>query len=226
MCGRYALAFIQGFKTRFEVMDMQAKLEPRFNIAPTEEAPVIIHDGVNKAVMMRWGLIPSWAKDMKIGNRLINARGESLGKRPAFRAALKRRRCLVPATGFYEWKKTDSSKTPYYLHLKDNSMFALAGLYEHWRGPDGVTIRSYTIVTVPPNAVAGEIHNRMPVILRREDEATWIADGPLADDAFSHILQPYASNEMESHLVSKDVNNPRNEGEELTIPVQVAHGNL
>jgi putative SOS response-associated peptidase YedK len=226
MCGRYALAFIQGFRTRFEVIDLQAKLEPRFNIAPSEEAPVIIHETVNKAVTMRWGLIPSWAKDMKIGNRLINARGETIDKRPAFRVALKKRRCLVPTTGFYEWKKQGDAKIPYYLHLKDDSIFAFAGLYEHWKAPDGKNVQSYTIVTTLPNVVAGEIHNRMPVILRREEEATWIAEGPLEDDALERILQPYPSQEMDSHRVSQDVNNPRNEGEDLIQPVRMAHGNL
>jgi putative SOS response-associated peptidase YedK len=226
MCGRYALAFIQGFRTRFEVIDLQAKLELRYNIAPSEEAPVIIHDGVNKAVTMRWGLIPLWAKDMKIGNRLINARGETIETRPAFRAALKKRRCLVPATGFYEWQKQEGAKIPYYLHMKDNSMFAFAGLYEHWKAPDGKSIESYTIVTTPPNTVAGKIHNRMPVILRREGEAIWTAEGPIAVEDLKVILQPYPSEEMESHFVSTDVNDPHNEGEGLILPVRMAHGNL
>jgi putative SOS response-associated peptidase YedK len=226
MCGRYALAFIQGFKTRFEVIDLQAKIEPRFNIAPTEEAPVIIREGTNTAVAMRWGLIPSWAKDPKIGNRLINARGETIDKRPAFRAALKRRRCLVPATGFYEWKKEERKKLPYYVHMKDNSMFAFAGLYEHWKAPEGNIIQSYTIVTSPPNSVSGQIHNRMPVILKREEESTWIADGPLAEEDLRQILQPYPSKQMESHRVSSEVNNPRNENEELILEVRMAHGNL
>jgi putative SOS response-associated peptidase YedK len=226
MCGRYALAFVHGFMTRFEVIDLQAKLEPRFNIAPSEEAPVIIHDGVNRAVVMRWGLIPSWAKDMKIGNRLINARGETIDKRPAFRAALTRRRCLVPTTGFYEWKKLDGAKIPYYIHMKDDSMFAYAGLYENWKSHDGENVQSYTIVTSRPNLVASEIHNRMPVIVRREDEAAWIAEGPLSDEDLKRILQPYPPQEMESHRVPPDVNNPRNEGEDLILPVRKAHRNI
>jgi len=226
MCGRYALAFITGFRTRFEVIDLQAKLEPRFNIAPSEEAPVIIREGTNKAVAMRWGLIPSWAEDMKIGNRLINARGETIDKRPAFRAALNRRRCLVPATGFYEWKKMDGAKIPYYIHLKDDSMFAFAGLYEDWKAPGGKVVQSYTIVTTRPNTVAGEIHNRMPVILRREEEAAWIAEGPLTEERLKDFLQPYPSLEMESHRVTTDVNDPHHEGEDLILQVRSAHGNL
>ncbi len=223
VCGRYALAFIQGFKTRFEVMDLLAKLEPRFNIAPTEEAPVIINEGIVRAVSMRWGLIPSWAKDMKIGNRLINARSETLSTKPAFRAAFKKRRCLVPTTGFYEWKDTESGKIPYYVHLKDNSMFALAGLYEHWRPTDGQLLRTYAIVTTKSNELSVEIHNRMPVILRRKDEAKWISDGILEGDDIGRIFEPYPASRMEYHEVSKDVNNARNEGEELILPVLRAH---
>ena len=225
MCGRYALAFIQGFKTRFEVMDLLAEVEPRFNIAPTEEAPVVINEGIVRAVSMRWGLVPSWAKDMKIGNRLINARSESLSTRPAFRAAFKRRRCLVPATGFYEWKASESGKVPYYVHLKDNSMFALAGLYEHWKPPEGQTIRTFTIVTTRSNELSVEIHNRMPVILRRKDEQKWISDGVLEDQDLERIFEPYPAGKMEYHEVSRDVNNARNEGEDLIAPVRAAHPN-
>lgn len=224
MCGRYALAFVQGFRTRFEVMDLLAELEPRFNIAPTEDAPVVIREGIVRAVSMRWGLIPSWAKDMKIGNRLINARAETLATRPAFRAALKRRRCLVPATGFYEWKATESGKLPYYVHLKDNSMFALAGLYEHWKSSDGQLFRTYAIVTTRSNELSVEIHNRMPVILRRDEEAKWISEGILETKELEGIFEPYPASKMEYHEVSKDVNNARNEGEDLILPVLRAHG--
>ena len=110
--------------------------------------------------------------------------------------------------------------------MKDDSMFAFAGLYEHWKAPDGKNIQTYTIVTSPPNSVAGEIHNRMPVILKRAEEATWIAEGPLAEEDLKAILQPYPSKEMESHHVSLEVNNPHNEGEDLILPVRMAHGNL
>lgn len=226
MCGRYALAFIQGFRTRFEVIDLQARLEPRYNIAPTEDAPVIVRDGSNRAVMMRWGLVPFWAKDMKIGNRLINARAETIVTKPAFRAALKRRRCLIPATGFYEWKKGGRTKVPHYLHMKDDSMFAFAGLYENWKSADGEIVQSFTIVTCKPNAVAKEIHDRMPVILRREQESIWISEGPLGDEKLAEILVPFPPEEMESHRVSTGVNNPRNDDEGLISPVGVAHGRL
>lgn len=226
MCGRYALAFIHGFKTRFEVMDMQAKLEPRFNIAPTEQVPVVIGGNGNKSVDMRWGLIPFWAKDMKIGNRLINARGETIAIRPAFRAATKSRRCLIPATGFYEWKRTETQKVPYYIHLKEDSLFAFAGLYEHWMSQQNEEVLSCTIVTSRPNEVAAKLHNRMPVILAREQESVWIKDGPLSDSELKEALTPLPAPEMEAHIVSTEVNNPRNEGEHLIESVLRAHAKL
>ena len=223
MCGRYALAFIRGFRTRFEVIDVQAQLEPRFNIAPTEEAPVIVRDGGNKALMMRWGLIPSWAKDVKIGNRLINARCESLTSRPAFRAAVKRRRCLVPATGFYEWRKEASGKIPFYIHLKDNSMFAFAGLHERWISEEGETVRSFTIVTSPPNSLAATLHNRMPAILDSEGEDMWLKEGQLSDTELERILMPVAGSRMEMHEVSTGINKAGNDSPELIEPVLRAH---
>lgn len=226
MCGRYALAFVHGFKTRFEIMDMQAKVEPRFNIAPTENVPVIIGGDGNRSVDMRWGLIPFWSKDMKIGNRLINARGETITKRPAFRAAAKRRRCLIPATGFYEWKKTEAQKIPYYIHMKEDSLFAFAGLYEHWKSPEDQEVLSCTIVTSKPNEVAGKLHNRMPVILARDQENVWIRDGALSDSELQKALKPYPAQEMEAHIVSIEINNPRNEGEHLIEPVLRAHAKL
>ena len=223
MCGRYALAFIRGFRTRFEVIDMQAQLEPRFNIAPTEEAPVIVRDGGKRALMMRWGLIPSWAKDVKIGNRLINARCESLTSKPAFRAALKRRRCLVPATGFYEWRKEVSGKIPFYIHLKDNSMFAFAGLHERWISKEGETVRSFTIVTSPPNSLAATLHNRMPAILDSEGEDMWLKEGQLSDTELERILMPVAGSRMEMHEVSTGINKAGNDSPKLIEPVLRAH---
>src|SRR5512137_1727696 len=126
MCGRFALAHIAGFWTRFAVIDRQAALEPRFNIAPSQMVPIVISGSPNKAVMMKWGLVPFWAKDPKIGNRLINARAETVATKPAFRTSLKRKRCLVPATGFYEWKRLGKDKQPHYVHMKDDRLFAFA----------------------------------------------------------------------------------------------------
>ena len=226
MCGRFALAYVRAFHARFEVIDHQAKIEPRFNIAPTQLVPVIVRESPNKVVQMRWGLVPFWAKDPKIGNRMINARAESVATKPAFRASLKRRRCLVPATGFYEWKKSDKEKLPYYIRLKDDSMFAFAGLYDNWRGPEGDVLQTFTIITTKANPFMAKIHDRMPVILRREHEALWLNGEQLSDDELSSILRPYPSGRIEAHMVSTDVNNPQNEHEGLIDPLTRSSGTL
>lgn len=218
MCGRFALAFVKGFFTRFEVMDQSARLEPRFNIAPTQMVPIVLSGSPNRVVQMRWGLVPFWAKDPRIGNKLINARAEGLSKKPAFRASVKRRRCLVPATGFYEWKREGSGKTPYYVHLKNVDFFAFAGLWDTWKDTDGNDLLTFTIVTTTPNGMMSRIHNRMPVILRREDEALWLEHRPLEEDERDRLLKPYPARPMAAYEVSADVNNPRNESADLIEP--------
>jgi putative SOS response-associated peptidase YedK len=218
MCGRFALAFVKGFHSRFEVIDMQAIIEPRFNIAPSQTIPTIVRESPNHVVMMRWGLVPFWAKDPRIGNKLINARAEGITKRPAFRASVKLKRCLVPATGFYEWKKMDGGKVPHYVRMKDDSFFAFAGLYDNWHGPDGSELISFTIVTTSPNAMMKKIHPRMPVILRQEDEGLWLSKEPLPENELKRILQPYPARPMVAFPVSQAVNNPNNESEELLVP--------
>ena len=219
MCGRFALVIVKGFWTRFAVIDHQAQLTPRYNIAPTQEVPIIVGESPNKVVMMRWGLVPSWAKDPKIGNRLINARAETVSTKPAFRASLKSKRCLVPASGFYEWKRAAEGKVPYYIHRKDDEIFAFAGLYDRWKSPEGSEMLSFTIITTTPNSLMKEIHDRMPVILKREDEETWLAKDALETDSITRILSPYPARMLEAYRVSTAVNNPQNESEGLVKPV-------
>lgn len=218
MCGRFALAFVKGFFTRFEIIEQQARIEPRFNIAPTQTVPIVTRDSQNHVAMMRWGLVPFWAKDPKIGNKLINARAEGITKRPAFRASVKRRRCLVPATGFYEWKKANGGKIPHYVGMKDGSFFGFAGLYDRWHDPAGSELLSFTIITTTPNAMMKNIHNRMPVILRQEDEEVWLGKEPLSEETLTRILQPFPSKPMVAYPVSRAVNNPSNESEDLIVP--------
>jgi putative SOS response-associated peptidase YedK len=218
MCGRFALAFVKGFYSRFEVIDQRAAIEPRFNIAPTQTIPTIVSQSPNHIVMMKWGLVPFWAKDPRMGNKLINARAEGITNKPAFRASVKRKRCLVPATGFYEWKKIDGGKVPHYVHMRDDSFFAFAGLYDNWRGPNGSELVSFTIVTTSPNAMMKKIHNRMPVILRQEDEGLWLSKEPLPENELERILQPYPAKPMVAYPVSLAVNNPNNESENLLVP--------
>jgi putative SOS response-associated peptidase YedK len=218
MCGRFALTHIHGFFTRFQLMDQQAQLRPRFNVAPTQEHPVIINQSTNQMLMMRWGLVPFWAKDPKIGNRLINARAETATTKPAFRISIKRKRCLVPATGFYEWKRLANGKVPYYIHLKDDSVFAFAGLYDSWLSSDGEQLMSYAIITTTPNALMSKIHNRMPAVLDRVSEDQWLSKDQLMDSELKRILKPYPAQSMDAYEVSTKVNDPRVENEDLVRP--------
>lgn len=208
-----------GLFARFGVKEDTPEVEPRFNIAPTQTVPVIVRDDTRKAVTMRWGLVPFWAKDPKIGNRLINARAETVSTKPAFRASLKKRRCIVPTTGFYEWRRDGKTKTPFYVRMKDDSFFGLAGLYDRWQKPDGSSMLTFTIITTSPNSVLEKIHNRMPVILPPEREDTWLGDGELPSRTLISFFKPYPSKLIAAHQVSTDVNNPKNDSPELIRPV-------
>ncbi len=177
MCGRFTLTINPDeLQQQFGLSEAPpTQLAPRYNIAPTQAVAVIANNSDRKLELFQWGLIPSWAKDPKIGSKMINARAETLAEKPSFRTALKRRRCLVVADGFYEWKKTGSGKTPMYIQLKDGQPFGFAGLWEAWQSPDDGLIKTCTIITTTPNALLAEIHYRMPVILPREAYDTWLA---------------------------------------------------
>jgi putative SOS response-associated peptidase YedK len=172
--------------------------------------------------MMRWGLIPFWAKDPEVGSRMINARAESVAQRPAFRTALRDRRCLVPATGFYEWKSAPDGKAPYLARVRDEKLFAMAGLYDRWKDPSGRDVHSFTIITTAPNEMMATIHDRMPVILSREDEDSGLAPGPLDETERERMFRPYPSERMESYPVSRLVNDIGNDSEELVRPLPSA----
>ena len=172
--------------------------------------------------LFHWGLIPSWAKDPKIGNQMINARSETLSEKPSFRSAYKRRRCLVLADGYYEWQKIPGEKTkqPVYIRLKSQKPFAFAGLWEVWKGTGmDEPLRSCTIITCPPNAVLAEIHHRMPVILPAEAYAAWLAPDEQSAETLQSLLVPYADEEMEAYSVSRFVNRPANNSPECIAPV-------
>lgn len=221
MCGRYSFVPKQDFAERFQVANQQLELLPRYNVAPTQTMPVITRNSPNRVEEMRWGLVPSWAKDASIGSRMINARAETVGEKPAFRRALAARRCLVPASGFYEWQRSPGGKVPHYISLRDDDTFAFAGLYEIWKNDAGDMLRTYTIITTTPNELMEAIHNRMPVILRREDEGLWLdkeADIP----ALLALLRPYPAELMDAYAVSRAVNSPANEGEALIEPDSAA----
>jgi putative SOS response-associated peptidase YedK len=220
MCGRFAIAITVGFFDRFGVQDSGIPVFPRYNIAPTQEVPVVVSESPRRLVSMRWGLIPRWAKDPKIGSRMINARAETLQERPAFRDALASRRCLVPATGFYEWKKSGQRRVPYYVHMKGQRLCAFAGLYDRWQDPAGTEIASFTIVTTEPNAVVAPLHDRMPVILLPEYEERWVGGGVLPGPERERILAPLDPAHLEAYRVGAAVGNPNTESEDLIRPVQ------
>ncbi len=188
-----------------------AHLQPRYNIAPTQQVLTIRQrEGLPEAVELRWGLIPSWADDPMIGNRLINARAETVATKPAFRRAYERRRCLILADGFYEWKKQGKAKQPYFIHRPDDQPFAFAGLWEWWKG-NGLEIASCTIITTEANEMMRPLHGRMPVLLDERDYARWLDVATEADD----LLRPGAEDLLEAYTVSTKVNSPANEGVEL-----------
>jgi putative SOS response-associated peptidase YedK len=213
MCGRFTLtADISALQESFPWLGIPSGLEPRYNIAPSQPVAVVPNDGKNRLDFFTWGLIPSWAKDPSIGNRMINARAETLAEKPSFRNAFRRRRCLVLADGFYEWRKDDGkSKTPMYIRLEDGSPFAFAGLWEIWNAPDGSQVLSCAIITTEPNPLMAKIHNRMPVILPQAAHMPWLHSGEADTKALSALLKPYPAEEMVAYPVSKLVNSPAND---------------
>jgi putative SOS response-associated peptidase YedK len=208
MCGRYSIIPGNNVADRFQVEHIQEPLLPSYNVAPGATMPVVTRNSPNRLELMKWGLIPFWAKDPKISYKTINARAETVASSPAFRDAFKRRRCLVPASGFYEWRKTERGKIPYFIHLKDAELFAFAGLYDVWKDPEGNELRTYTIITTIPNDLVQPIHNRMPVILHPDDEAMWL-DPKMSDTkALRALLNPFPDALMEAYPVSRAVNTP------------------
>jgi putative SOS response-associated peptidase YedK len=196
----------------FGVAGPLPEILPSYNVAPTQEvAAVLLESGERRLEMLRWGLIPSWADDPQIGSRMINARSETAAEKPSFRTAFRKRRCLIPADGFYEWQKTGNGKQPYYIHMKDGSPFVFAGLWETWGGDGKDEIRSCTILTTDPNELIAPIHNRMPVILYPENYELWLDPDVREVDLLSSLLGPYPEDAMEAYPVSRRVNSPAND---------------
>ena len=231
MCGRFTLTadpdtLRQVFALGKTSAAAFAELFPRYNIAPSQPVAVVVADseGGRKLEFFKWGLIPSWAKDPKIGNRMINARAETLAEKPSFRTALKKRRCLILADGFYEWKRegTLRAKTPMYIQLKSGEPFALAGLWEFWRPLDSdadAFIKSCAIITIAPNALMEKIHDRMPVILKPQAYDLWLTPGELPAERTLPLLKPFAASQMKAITVSTLVNNTANDSPECVRPV-------
>ena len=217
MCGRYALNTpVSKLVTHFG-LDQAVDVVPRYNIAPGTDIPTIRHSPEGKRVMhlLRWGLVPHWAKDPSIGAKLSNARGETVAEKPSFRDAFKRRRCLVPADGFYEWKSEGRQKQPYYFSMKSGEPFALGGVWESWRSPDGDILRTCCLITTGPNEIMLPVHDRMPVIVSPDNYDAWLTGE--ADDALDWVI-PYSTDEMQSWVVNRRVSRSSEEGADLILP--------
>jgi putative SOS response-associated peptidase YedK len=222
MCGRFTMTVDPAqLRDAFPWLDIREDWSPRYNIAPTQPVAVVPNRGDNRLDFFLWGLIPSWAKDPSIGNRLINARAETLAEKASFRNAYRRRRCLVLADGFFEWKKEADTKRkqPMYIRLKTGEPFGFAGLWEIWNSPDGSQIFSCTIITTEPNELVSEIHNRMPVILKRADYSSWLNPTEKPPQDLQDLLTPYPSGELEAYPVSTMVNSPANDDPGCVLPL-------
>ena len=220
MCGRFTLTTDpEILEQAFGIQSVPGDMPTRFNIAPTQPVAVVVNrDGVREFDAFRWGLIPAWAKDMKIGNRMINARGETVAEKPSFKRPLKSRRCLVLADGFYEWQKTPDGKVPTYIHLEDHQPFAFAGLWDRWESAEGDEVLSCTIITTEPNEVMAPIHNRMPVILPPDAIDVWLDPAQQSPDTLVPLLKPFPPESMQTYAVSRLVNSPANDVPDCILP--------
>jgi putative SOS response-associated peptidase YedK len=226
MCGRYRLSRRkQLVEEYFDAVSGGEEWAPRYNIAPTQLVPVIRQnpkESVRELSLVRWGLIPSWAKDSSAAARMINARSETAAAKPAFRDALKSRRCLVPADGFYEWQRTGETKQPYCFEVDDGQLFAFAGIWDRWKDASGNAVETCSILTTTPNAVTSPIHDRMPVIPDPNGYDLWLDPGMKDVSVTSELLRPYDARLMRSYPVSTRINHVANDDEECARPVELA----
>ncbi len=222
MCGRFTLTLDPGELQ--ELLDLGPFIhlhQPRYNIAPSQPVLIVKDNETRGMELYRWGLVPFWADDPKIGYKMINARSETVHKKPSFRAAFKYRRCLILADGFFEWhaEEVGGPKTPYYFKLKNDQPFTFAGLYEHWQAPEGGELHTCTILTCPPNEIVSSYHNRMPVMLNESARWQWVDQTADPSDLHS-LLAPYPADEMQCYPISRQVNSPKNDTPEILEPLE------
>jgi len=213
MCGRFSFIVTQKkqkIQQQFKLKTLPSNLVSRYNAAPSQDLAVITNDKQDEISFLRWGLIPTWAKDKNIGYKMINARAETLTQKPSFKTLIYKRRCLVLADGFYEWKKTKSGKIPYRVTLKDGATFGLAGLWTHWKDEGGQDIKSFTIITTNANSLVKKLHDRMPVMLTPDQKDDWL-NVQLPQDDVLKMLKPISANQLTMYSVSDLVNSPKND---------------
>ena len=221
MCGRYRLSRRKQMIAEYFETDNEVDWEPRYNIAPSQQVGIVRQDPSRRTrhfSLARWGLIPSWARDASIGSKTINARSETVVSKPAFRDAFSSRRCLLPADGFFEWRRSGREKQPFHFGMQDDSLFAFAGLWDRWRDPAGAVIESCSILTTTPNSLLADIHDRMPVILREESYDLWLDAGFKDVKALAGVLVPFDAAQMRCYPVSTRVNAVANDDLDCVVP--------
>lgn len=225
MCGRFSLTQDEAaINSRFETSGSEAPYIPRFNAAPGQKQAVITNRKTDSISYLKWGLVPFWAKAPSIGNKMINAKAETLHEKASFKHPFRKKRCLVISDGFFEWKKTAGGKIPHYIFLKNHELFAFAGLWESWKDAEGQILDTFTIITTEPNSLMKDIHNRMPVILHRDEEQTWLQSDNTNE--LKKMLTPFEADKMELYPVSSLVNSPRNDSPEIIQPASGETGSL
>jgi putative SOS response-associated peptidase YedK len=219
MCGRFTLDPTTKLYERFEISN-RLEIKARYNIAPSQDVPVIVRNSPNRIMMMRWGLIPHWAKDESIGYKMINARAETITEKPSFKTLLPSKRCIVPASGYYEWQQTEGKgKQPFYIHDADDEYLPFAGLYTTWKNPEGTEIHSFTIITTEPTVNLQAIHNRMPVILEPKAEEVWLNPDVTDPKELTPLLHPYMVKALDFYPVSRAVNRAGVDSPEFIQPL-------
>lgn len=225
MCGRFSLyADFKVIMDRFNIEETMIEEEdytPSYNVAPSQMVMAVVNDGSkNRLGKLKWGLIPPWAKDEKIGYKMINARAETAAEKPSFKKALRQKRCLVVADSFYEWQRSGDKKIPMLIKMKSGEPFAFAALWETWQSPNGKKVNSCTILTTEPNSLMEKIHDRMPVVLTKEEEDIWLDPKVNDPETLSKLMKPFNPSKMEAYEVSSAVNSPKNNSPELIEKVQ------
>jgi putative SOS response-associated peptidase YedK len=221
MCGRFTFAISPEMLAEMFGITVLADLPRRYNIAPTQQVLAVrTSDEGRRADFLRWGLVPSWAKDPSMGSRMINARSESIHEKPAFRHAIRYRRCIIPAGGFYEWMEQGGKKYPLYVRIKESAIMGFAGIWDHWKNPEGETLETCSILTTASNRLIRPLHDRMPVILRPEEYDLWLDRNITEPDRLKPLYEPFPANLMEMYPVSPLVNNPRNDSPACIEPLR------